>query len=192
MSTWIESFRTISTVWIHGWLWNDAQCFKGLRKDAPLYFGAIHETSRLPYLKIDFDPIWPFPECNSSLNPRMAMKLCAVLEVYPLISRSHGPKNRRFLSQLGVSVFYCFLRSFIIFEGHMGLIMNDFIALDLITRPVAPLKSLWFASRAMLYYAYLVHVRINELCHGVINLKTRICIGYGNKRVFLLYGTNII
>ena len=35
-----------------------------------------------PALKIvQFDPDWAFPDCNSSLNPPMAMKCCTKLEV---------------------------------------------------------------------------------------------------------------
>ena len=30
---------------------------------------------------VEFDPDWAFPDCNSSLNPPMATKLCTKLEV---------------------------------------------------------------------------------------------------------------
>ena len=66
-------------------------------------------------LKIaEFDPNWAFPDCNSSFNSPMAIKLCTKLEVAlkrcPIvfqvirqISRSHGSKNRRIWPKLGVS-----------------------------------------------------------------------------------------
>ena len=44
--------------------------------------------------KIDFDPNWPFLDCNSSLNSPMAMKWCTKLEEtskrYPIVFRSHS------------------------------------------------------------------------------------------------------
>ena len=42
---------------------------------------------------VDFDPNWPFPDCNSSLNLPMAMKWCAKLEIAlnrcPIIFQGH-------------------------------------------------------------------------------------------------------
>ena len=44
--------------------------------------------------KIDFDPNWPFLDCNSILNSPMAMKWCTKLEEtskrYPIVFRSHS------------------------------------------------------------------------------------------------------
>ena len=41
----------------------------------------------------DFDPNWEFPDCNSSLNSQMAMKLCIELEVAykrcPIVFQGH-------------------------------------------------------------------------------------------------------
>ena len=63
---------------------------------------------------VDFDPIWAFPDCNSSSNSPMAMKWCSkrcsTEEVHYCFSRSSikfqghvGQKNRQFLPELSVS-----------------------------------------------------------------------------------------
>ena len=45
---------------------------------------------------VEFDPNWPFPDCNSSLNSSMAMKCCTKLETAnercPIVFQSH-PSN---------------------------------------------------------------------------------------------------
>ena len=45
---------------------------------------------------VAFDPDWPFPDCNSSLNSPMAMKCCTMLEValkrWPIVFEGH-PSN---------------------------------------------------------------------------------------------------
>ena len=42
---------------------------------------------------VDFDPNWPFPDCNSSLNLPMAMKWCPKLEIAlkrcPIVFEGH-------------------------------------------------------------------------------------------------------
>ena len=38
----IEGFRTETSVWIHRWLWNDAQSLKQYRRGALLFFEVIH------------------------------------------------------------------------------------------------------------------------------------------------------
>ena len=44
----------------------------------------------------EFDPNWPFPDCNSSLNSPMAMKYCTKLETarerWPIVFQGH-PSN---------------------------------------------------------------------------------------------------
>ena len=66
----IECFRTVTPVWIHQWLWNDAQNLKQHRKGALLFFKIICQISRSERDKkiADFDPNWAFPDCNSSLT----------------------------------------------------------------------------------------------------------------------------
>ena len=45
---------------------------------------------------VEFDPKWPFPDCNSSLNSPMAMKCCTKLETAkercPIVFQGH-PSN---------------------------------------------------------------------------------------------------
>ena len=57
---------------------------------------------------VEFDPNWAFPDCNSSLNSPMAMKLC--IKAWSSIEE----------------VPYCFSRSFVKFQGHMGQKIADF------------------------------------------------------------------
>ena len=42
----IERFRTVTSVWIHQWLWNDAQSLKQHRRGALLFFKVIRQISR--------------------------------------------------------------------------------------------------------------------------------------------------
>ena len=42
----IEHFRTVTLVWIHRWLWNDAQSLKQHRRGALLFFKVIRQISR--------------------------------------------------------------------------------------------------------------------------------------------------
>ena len=44
--TQIGRFRTVTPVWIHRWLWNDAQSLKQPRGDALLFSKVIHQISR--------------------------------------------------------------------------------------------------------------------------------------------------
>ena len=44
--TQIGRFRTLTQVWIHWWLWNDAQSLKQDRRDALLFFKVICQISR--------------------------------------------------------------------------------------------------------------------------------------------------
>ena len=42
----IEGFRTVTLVWIHQWLWNDAQSLMYHRRGSLLFFKVIHWMSR--------------------------------------------------------------------------------------------------------------------------------------------------
>ena len=66
----IWEFPTMSPVWIHSWLRNDAQCFKWHRRGALLFLDVIRQISRSlgPKKLYDFAPKLAFPDCNSSLN----------------------------------------------------------------------------------------------------------------------------
>ena len=44
--TQIGSFRTLTPVWIHQWLWNDAESLRQHRKGALLFFKVIRQISR--------------------------------------------------------------------------------------------------------------------------------------------------
>ena len=44
--TQIERFRTVIPVWIHQWLWNDAQSLRQHRRGALLFFKVIRQLSR--------------------------------------------------------------------------------------------------------------------------------------------------
>ena len=56
--TQIGRFRTV-TVWIHWWIWNDAQSLMLYRRHVLLFFEVIHQISRSHGRKIDdLNPIW--------------------------------------------------------------------------------------------------------------------------------------
>ena len=95
--TQIERFLTVTPVWIHWWLWNDAQSLKQHRRGALLFFKVIRRISRSHGTKIaDFDPNWAFPDCNSSLNSPMALKWWTKLSIVwkrcPIVFQCH-PSN---------------------------------------------------------------------------------------------------
>ena len=78
VTTQLNRFRTVTTVWIHIWWWNDRNSLMLLRRGALLIFKVIRHTA----LKIvEFDPDWAFPDCNSSLNSPMGTKCCTKFEV---------------------------------------------------------------------------------------------------------------
>ena len=53
----IERFRTVTSVWIHRWLWNDAQSLKQHRRGALLFFKVICQISRSHGIKNHW--FWP-------------------------------------------------------------------------------------------------------------------------------------
>ena len=67
-------FQTVTLVWIHIWRWNGAQSLMLLSRSSIKFQGHTAKTI------INFDPNWVSPDCNSSLNPPMAMKWCTNLE----------------------------------------------------------------------------------------------------------------
>ena len=75
--TQIGRFRTVTPVWIHQWLWNDAQSLEQHRRGALLFSRSSAKFQGRTGQKIaDFDPNWAFPDCNSILNSLMALKWC--------------------------------------------------------------------------------------------------------------------
>ena len=126
--TQIGRFRTVTSVWIHQWLRNDALSLRYHRRCALLSFQVMrqisssHRTKKFP----DFDPNRAFPDCSLSLNLPMDLMpkaWCSIeevpyyfSEVIHQISRSHRLKNLWFESNLSE-----------------------------ITRPIAVIKSLRFS-----------------------------------------------
>ena len=66
--------------------------------EVPYYFSRsyVKLQSHAALKIVEFDPNWPFPDCNSSLNLPMAMKCCTKLETakerYPIVFQGH-PSN---------------------------------------------------------------------------------------------------
>ena len=61
--TYIGRFQAVTPVWIHQWLWNDAQSLKQHRRDALLFFKVIRQFSRSHGTNnANFDPNWAFPD----------------------------------------------------------------------------------------------------------------------------------
>ena len=78
--TQIERFRTVTPVWIYIWRWNDTQSLMLVRRGAQFFTGSFIKFGGHTAKKIvDFDPNWPFPDCNSSLNLPMAIKWSTTL-----------------------------------------------------------------------------------------------------------------
>ena len=107
--TWIERFRTVTSVWIYPWLWNDAQSLMYYRRGALLFFKVIHPIARSHGTKKSqiLTRIERFRTVTSVLNHRwiwndaqslMWYRRGALLffDVIHQISRSHGLKNRWF------------------------------------------------------------------------------------------------
>ena len=106
--TQIEHLRTVTPVWIHPWLWNNAQNLTQYRRGPLLFSKLIDHISRSQGAKIaDFDSNWAFPGCQSSLTSLMDFKCC-----------TKGWRSRE-------EVPYCFLGSSIKFQGRTGWKIND-------------------------------------------------------------------
>ena len=97
--TQIGRFRTVTLVWIHWWLWNEAQTrsLKQHRRGALLFFKIIRQISGSHGTKnCRVDLNWAFLDCNSSLNSPMALKWCTKLDVVlkrcPIVFQGH-PSN---------------------------------------------------------------------------------------------------
>ena len=73
----IERFRTVTLVWIHCWLWNNAQSLKQI-EEVPCCFSrsSVKFQGHTGQKIADFDPNWEFPDCNSSFKSLMALKWC--------------------------------------------------------------------------------------------------------------------
>ena len=125
----IERFRTVTPIWIHRWIWNDAQSLVKYRGGSLLFSKVIHQISRSQGKKNRrFWPEWsvsgvklPF-EFTDGIE--MLHKAWCSIEEVP----------------------YYFSRSYIKFQGHRGCKNRWFGSnLSKITRPVAAMKFLRFA-----------------------------------------------
>ena len=62
-------FRTVTSVWIHIWQWNDEQSLMLLRRGALLFLQCHLSNFKVMWLKakkiVDFDPNWAFLNCIS-------------------------------------------------------------------------------------------------------------------------------
>ena len=135
--TYIGHFRTVTPVWIHPWLWNEAQSLKQHRIGALSIFEVIRKLLKfqchLGQKIAHFDPNWAVTarihwwEWNDAQNliwyKRGALLFFGVIHQ---ISRSHGLKNWQYESYLSN-----------------------------IIRPVAAIKSLRFALFMLLYFLFL-------------------------------------
>ena len=104
-------FRTVTPVWIIIWQWNDVHGLTLLRRGVLfLSRSSVKFQSHTAKIIVDFDPNWAFPDCKSSLNSPMAIKLCnyahglkelmrgalLLFNVIRQFSRSRGAKNVNF------------------------------------------------------------------------------------------------
>ena len=89
--TQIGRFRTVTPVWIHQWLRNDAQSLENW----VYYFwrSSVKFQGHTGPKIADFDPNWAFPDCNSILNSPMDLKWCTKLGVVwkrcPIVFQGH-------------------------------------------------------------------------------------------------------
>ena len=92
----IERFPTVTPLWIHRWLGNDAQSLKWhRRKRCPIVLQA--HQSNFKVTRDEKSTIWLwFPDDNSNLNSRLAMKwhteLLWAWKRFPTVFRCH-PSN---------------------------------------------------------------------------------------------------
>ena len=80
--TQIGRFRTVTPVWIHHWVWNDAPRLKQHKRGALFFSRSYVNFQGHARQKIaNFYPTLAFPGCNSSLTSPMDLKWCSKLDV---------------------------------------------------------------------------------------------------------------
>ena len=80
--TQLSLFRTIITsVWIHIWWWNDAQCLMCVGEVPFCFSRSFIKFQGHTAKNRRFWPNWAFPDCNTSFKSPMATKWCTKLEV---------------------------------------------------------------------------------------------------------------
>ena len=99
----IGRFRTVTPVWIHWWLWNDAQTSKQHRRGVVLFFKAIPQISRSHETK------------NRQVWPKMSTS-----GLYLKFEFTDGFEMVHNAWHSIEDVSYCFSRSSIKFQGHTG------------------------------------------------------------------------
>ena len=107
VTTQLNSFRTVTPVWIHIWWWNDAYSLMLLRRGALLFFKVIRQVSRSHGAKNRRN--WPRlgvsgPQFEITNGYEMLHKAWSSIEEVP----------------------YCFSRSLVKFQGHTALKMVEF------------------------------------------------------------------
>ena len=74
VKTHLGGFRTITSVWIHAWQWNDANSLMWHRKGALLFSrSSVKFQGHTGHKIANFDTNRAFPDCNCSLNSLVAM-----------------------------------------------------------------------------------------------------------------------
>ena len=76
--TQIDCFRTVTWVWIHRYLWNNAQSLKWDRRDALLLFKVIRQISRSQGLKNQKGT--PSILCRALKTANMSLRTCVVVK----------------------------------------------------------------------------------------------------------------
>ena len=107
--TQIGCFRTVTLVWIHWWLWNDAESLKQDRRGALLLFKVIHQISRSHRTK------------NCRFWPELS-----IFGLWLQFEFTHGYEMMHKAWCSIEEVPYCFPRSSIKFQGHTGQKIANF------------------------------------------------------------------
>ena len=110
----IERFRMVTQVWLHRWLWNEAQSLMWYRRGALLFSKVMYQISRShrikyrqlrPELNVNFWPVtpvwiqqWIWNDAQSLMSYRRSALL--FFKVIHQIPQSHRLKNHQFESNL--------------------------------------------------------------------------------------------
>ena len=148
--TQIGRFRTATLVWIHWWLWNDAQSLKQHRRGALSFFKVIRQISRSHGTKNRlFDPNWGFPIAFEFTDGfEMMHKAWCSTEDVP----------------------YHFSRSSIKFQGHTGWKIDN---LDQIWARLLGRSQLSNPSELPCFVAFAFNVLTTALQQDVLPIKWR-------------------
>ena len=109
VTTQLNSFRTVTPVWIHIWWWNNTYSLMLVRRGALLFFKVIRQISRSHGAK------------NRRIWPRLGV---SGLEIEFEFTNGYEMLHKAWSSIEEVP--YCFWRSFVIFQGHTALKIVEF------------------------------------------------------------------